>query len=139
MLTVFAGTYQLGRVAAMSNSKAVIFQKLFPLKAHVYILKRDPEAPSQNQHSIMLWAIQPNVALSSPRSKQIQGGNAASNQQGQKCKGMDGKTIERTEGFREPSFVRTPILETNNYTYANNLWGHTTEMDVPNVDQRDPI
>lgn len=31
--------------------------------------------------------------------------------------------------------MRTPILGANNYTSANNLWGHSTETDVPNVDQ----
>lgn len=31
------------------ESESIIFQKLFPLKAHVYILKRCPQALSQNQ------------------------------------------------------------------------------------------
>lgn len=66
------------------ESDSIIFQNLFPLKAHVYILKRCPQALSQNQYIFMLQPILPNTANSSPRSKQIKEGNAASNQQRQK-------------------------------------------------------
>lgn len=61
------------------ESKPIIFQKSFCLKAHVYILKRCPQAFSQNQCIFMLRPILPNMAISSPRSKQIERGNAASN------------------------------------------------------------
>lgn len=66
--------------------KAIIFQKLFSLKAPVYILKRCPQALSQNQCIFMLWPILPNRAISSPRSKQIKRGNAASSWQRQNMK-----------------------------------------------------
>lgn len=66
------------------ESKGIIFQKLFFLKFHVYILKRCPQALSQNQCIFMLRPILPNMVISFRRSKQIKRGNATSNWQRQK-------------------------------------------------------
>ena len=54
--------------------KAIIFPKLFFLKFHVYILKRCPQALSQNHCIFMLRPILPNMAISFRRSKQIKRG-----------------------------------------------------------------
>ena len=83
ILIVFAETHQLDSCSYEQESKAIIFHKLFPLKAHVYILKRCPQALSQNQCIFMLWPILPYMAISCLRSKQTKRGNAASNRQRQ--------------------------------------------------------